>query len=99
MTVTLYHCKTLLRSFRFITGSQSTLTKGETYKRTFLNPKLVPNLEITNFTIANPTNVLIECGFACNKPGADCDALYVQGSECHLLKVGHIYLQKSCRKI
>ena len=52
----------------------------------------MPHLEITNFTIANATNVLIECGFACNKNGADCDAMFVQGMECHLLKVGYIYI-------
>ena len=42
---------------------------------------------MTNFTIANPTNVLMECGFACKRAAADCNAIYVQGTECHLLKV------------
>ena len=47
-------------------------------------------MEITNFTIANPTKVLIECGFACNKE-AECDAIFVEGKKCHLLKVGYQY--------
>ena len=90
------HCQRR-QIFLAFPGGQSKLARGETYKRTFLNPKLVPHLEITNFTIANATNVLIECGFACNKNGADCNAMFVQGIECHLLKVGYMNINQ--RKI
>ena len=90
MGVTFHYFKDILLIFRLPEG-KSNLAKGETYKRTFLNPKLVPYLDITNFTMANPTKVLVECGFACNKQGFDCDAMFVLGMECHLLKVGYYH--------
>ena len=43
---------------------------------------------MTDFTIASPAKVLIECGIACNKQGSDCNAFYVKKQECHLLEVG-----------
>ena len=41
--------------------------------------------------MAEASKVLIECGIACNKPGSDCNALYAEGRECHLLKVYYIF--------
>ena len=77
----------VLYSNHFIKYSQSVIA----FRSYCFSPHVlaVADLEVTNFTMANPTKVLIECGIACNKDGSNCSALYVKGQECHLLLVGH----------